>query len=268
MVNLEKLAYLPIRKVEHRVEFCDGLRQVEPACRRLEDARYAFCEEAASGPDELYYMYRDVAWCEHRHIMGQLGLRFDITLIPAGYVGQEYNKTVGHYHPVKLGTTYTYPEVYEVLHGEATYLLQRPSAVKGAVEDAAVFVAKAGDKVVIPPGYGHITINAGAETLVMANWVASEFSSVYGEIKELRGGAHYLIRRGSEAEWIHNPRYKNSAPVRFEATREYPELGLFRGEPMYKLIVEAPEKLRFLTHPEEVDWGLELGRVEAAATRG
>lgn len=266
MVDLRELSYIPIMLREGKVDFLDGLRAVEPAVRLLGEARYAFLDDAATGLDELYYMYRDVAWCEHRNVLRQHGLRFDVTVLPSGMVGEEYNKTVGHYHPVKQGTTYTYPEVYEVLHGEATYLLQRPG-VTGEVVDVVVFVAKAGDKVVIPPGYGHITINAGTETLVMANWVASEFQSVYGEIKELRGGAHYLVRRRGGAEWIPNPRYRSSVPVRFEETRDYPEFGFLRGVPMYKLIVEAPEKLRFLTHPEEYDWGAELARVQAAAAK-
>ncbi|MDP3488462.1 MAG: glucose-6-phosphate isomerase family protein, partial [Bacillota bacterium] len=199
-------------------------------------------------------MYRDVARCEDRPIMASHGLRFDITLIPPGMIGQEYNKTVGHYHPVKPGTVYTYPEVYEVLHGEAAYLLQRPSVFKGEVDDVVVVAASAGDKVVIPPGYGHITINAGVEPLLMANWVASEFDSVYGEIKELRGGAYYLMAMGGTPGWIHNQRYMSRLPIRFDETRNYPEFGLMHGEPMYKLIIEAPEKLRFLTHPEEYQW--------------
>ncbi|KAF0196346.1 MAG: glucose-6-phosphate isomerase [Bacillota bacterium] len=254
MLELERLAFLDVNLASGRVQFGSGLPQVNPACRYLREARYAFSDEGVEGLEELYYMYRDVARCEDRPIIAQHGLRFDITLIPAGLIGQEYNKTVGHYHPVKLGTVYTYPEVYEVLHGEATYLLQRPSVSRGEVDDVAVVVARAGDKVVIPPGYGHITINAGVEPLLMANWVASEFDSIYGEIKELKGGAHYLVGSGREPEWINNHRYIKAPDIRRVETRDYPELGLFSGQPMYKLIIEAPEKLRFLTHPEEYQW--------------
>ena len=50
---------------------------------------------------------------------------------------------------------------------------------------------KEGDKVVVPPNYGHITINPFDKTLVMSNWVCSDFPSIYEPIKRL-GGGHTL----------------------------------------------------------------------------
>ncbi len=254
MVDLSTVAGLPLGFDGFKVVFGGGLAPMEMSCRRLPEARYAFADEDAPGMDELYYMYRDVAQAGDRGTLAQHGLRFDLTLIPPGLVGREYNKTVGHYHPVKEGTTYTYPEVYEVLHGEATYLLQRSGEVRGAVEDVVVCLVKPGEKLVIPPGYGHVTINAGTLPLVMANWVAGEFSSVYGEIRELRGGAYYLQSRGGRPQWTLNPRYKLAPPLRYAAVSDYPAFGLFCGAPMYALIQKAPDKLRFLTHPEEFVW--------------
>jgi len=230
----------------------DDVQPVIPAVRRLADARYAFCDEAAAGMDELYYMYRDVARCVDKPVLLQHGLRFDVTLIPPGLIGQEFNKTVGHYHPLKPGTSVTYPEVYEVLHGEATYLLQRPCA--GGVDDVVAIKATAGDKVVIPPGYGHITINAGTETLLMSNWVASDFESVYADYKALRGGAYYLVSESGLAQWRPNPRYAKNAPLRFAGTKDYPEFGLTSLEPMYNLILKEPALLKFVTQPELTAW--------------
>ena len=205
---------------------------------------------------ELYYMYRDVAWDEDRAAVHATGLRYDVTVILPGCVGPECVKTVGHYHPVKQGAGMTYPEVYEVLSGEATYLMQRPGLVSrqspAAIDDVYVVVARPGDKVVIPPGYGHITINAGSEPLVMANWVGAAFESVYGAMRELKGGAYYLLGSG---EWVKNPLYGEVPKLRFEAAREYPQFGLISGVGMYGLIRQSPEKLRFLTHPEELGWG-------------
>ena len=40
-------------------------------------------------------------------------------------LGSEYVKTVGHYHPPVPGTDVSYPEIYQVLDGSATYLLQK-----------------------------------------------------------------------------------------------------------------------------------------------
>ncbi|MBT9156626.1 MAG: Glucose-6-phosphate isomerase [Firmicutes bacterium] len=262
-VDLRAVSGLPLSLGECGLVFGEGLSEVEPACRRLSDARYAFAADDAGGIEELYFMYRDVGMCEHRSVMRDLGLRYDVTVIMPGVVGGEFNKTVGHYHPVKAGTGMTYPEVYEVLHGEATYLMQRQAAFRkrpatsdggratSDIDDAYVVVARPGDKVVIPPGYGHVTINAGGEVLVMANWVASEFESVYGEYRALRGGAYYLFKRGDGREWAVNPNYAQVAPLRFVQATDYPEFGLVKGVPMYMLIATAPEKLRWLTHPKE-----------------
>ncbi len=88
----------------------------------------------------------------------------------------------------------------------------------------------------------------------MANWVAAEFSSVYGEIKELRGGAYYLVEQDGSPVWVPNPNYAEVPEQKILEPRDYPEFGMFSNQPMYKMIFESPEKLRFLTHPESVVW--------------
>jgi oxalate decarboxylase/phosphoglucose isomerase-like protein (cupin superfamily) len=53
-------------------------------------------------------------------------LRYDITIIPPLKMGLEFVKKYEHYHPrVNPKLRYTYPEMYEVLEGDAHYLLQR-----------------------------------------------------------------------------------------------------------------------------------------------
>ena len=264
MKSLLKLAAIDIGVDGVQLGFGPEVTTVEPACRMLAAAKYAFLDETVDAPEELYYMYRDVACTEDRAAVERSGVRYDVTVILPGCVGPEYIKTVGHYHPVTPGSDMTYPEGYEVLSGEATYLLQRPGLVSRqppaasrqeaicAIDDVYAVVARPGDKVVIPPGYGHITINAGSEPLVMANWVAAEFESVYGAMRELKGGAYYLLSSG---EWVKNPLYGQVPQLRFEKVREYAELGLISGVGMYGLIRQAPEKLRFLTHPVEFSWG-------------
>ncbi|WP_301664617.1 glucose-6-phosphate isomerase family protein [Methanoculleus frigidifontis] len=98
-----------------------------------------------------------------RRWLAEQNVRFDITVIPPGAVGGEYVKTKGHYHPLTPAGI-GYPELYQVLAGEAHYLLQRKN-----LRDVVVVTAKAGEFVLIPPGYGHVTVNPGKENLVMAN---------------------------------------------------------------------------------------------------
>ena len=194
---------------------------------------------------ELYYMYRDMYKTKaESNIIKKHNLRYDITVIPPGMLGREYMKTAGHYHPKVPGTDISYTEVYQVLEGEATYLLQKTDG--GKVTDVVVIKAQAGDNVIIPPDYGHITINASDKALKMANWVCGDFASVYEPIKELAGGAYYLLDTG----FIQNPKYDDVPPIRYLEPTNYHEFGFVKGEDMYGLVDDI-EKLKFLIMPQD-----------------
>lgn len=250
MIDLKARAYLDLHVKDHALQFGAGVTPVQPSVRTLEEARYSLYDRKAPGPEILYWMYRQVSRQVDVGLLSKLGLIFDVTIIRPGLVGREYIKTVGHYHSSKPGTNIAYPEVYEVLAGEATFLLQRATKTPGQVDDVVVITAHPGDKVVMPPGYGHITINACNEYLVMADLVAAANTSVYGDIKQLQGGAYFYIREGEEA-WVRNRKYQYAPARRRLSARDYPEFHLYSDQPMYKLILEQADAFRFLTHPEE-----------------
>ncbi len=226
-----------------------GGQLIEPAVRRLHDLRVvAFDTMWLEGaPDrDVYYMYRDLARSPHdREIIDGHELRYDITTIPPFKMGHEFVKTLGHYHPrVTPDSPLTYPEVYEVLEGEAHYMLQR--ATNGRIDDALLVRAVAGDKVIVPPNYGHVTINPSERTLMMANWVCRSFESVYEPYEEHHGAAYYELVNG---RILPNRAYSSVPDVREQLAREAPEYGLVRRKPMYELI-EEPHLLDFLTAPQ------------------
>lgn len=197
---------------------------------------------------DMYYMFRDLAKndADHEAIKSH-HLRYDITRIPPGMLGSEYVKTVGHYHPPVPGTDVTYPEIYQVLDGSATYLLQKVEpGEEDIVLDVAVIKAEKGDIVLVPPGYAHVTINASEKTLEMANWVCRDFSSVYEPIKRLSGAAYFLLKDG----FAKNPLYRDVPPIRYLKPLSFDEIGLDSGENMYDLVHRA-EKLRFLSAPQD-----------------
>jgi len=140
----------------------------------------------------------------------------------------------------------TYPEMYEVLEGEAHYLLQRREEERGTekITDVMVVKAKEGDKVIIPPNYGHVTINPSETTLKMANWVARAFSSIYEPIRVKGGAAYFELTNG---EFIKNENYGAVPDIRFlkpDATW-IKQIKLNNEVAMYELLRE-PEKLQFL----------------------
>ena len=225
-----------------------GGRRRDPDVRWLYDMRDVLYDQkwAASAENvELYYMYRDLYLSNaDRDRLIDLGIRYDITIIPPRMLGCEYVKTVGHFHPDVPGESVSYPELYEVLEGEAHYLLQ-----KRDLSDVAIFVASPGDKVLIPPNYGHITINASNKRLKMANFVARDFSSLYGSIGKMAGGAYYYTKDG----FIKNERYSNAPPLRITKAPGndlLKRLGLSKSREMYpNLRIEG--SFAYLTSPEE-----------------
>lgn len=210
----------------------------------MNDVMYDSKWSSSAENKELYYMYRDLYKNEKDHEkIESKQLRYDITIIPPQTLGEEYVKTAGHYHPNVPEHHISYAEVYQVLEGEAVYLLQKAS--EDAIEDVIVVEAKAKDIVVIPPDYGHITINKSDKELMMANWVSREFSSMYTTIKEHAGGTYFLLKDG----YKQNPKYTNLPAIRYMKPTDPKMMGLKQNEDMYELINNI-EKLDFLNNPQ------------------
>lgn len=194
------------------------------------------CQE--TGP--LYFMYRDLAltpsdrrWLRSHH------LRYDITAILSRDLCGERAKTKGHYHPDSPSGP-GYPEMYEVVTGHAHYLLQERT-----LSDVVLVDAHENDIVIIPPGYGHVTINAGNSELIMANLVSSAFQSEYGEYEKRRGAAYYVRADGT---CMRNPAYPGA-----------PDLRKINAGPIRRMLDAPPgsiyemvgtDRVNFLNHPE------------------
>ena len=256
MIDLRKQSGLPVQwdPAAKRLIFGDGMITADPGpdIRRLEDMNAVLYSDKAEGIDELYYMYRGVSFSADAARIGAEGLRYDITVISPGTFDREYVKTVGHYHPPKPGTGVTYPEVYEVLHGRAHYLLQRSHPDQPEQLEAVILIAaKPGDKVLIPPGFGHITINPGDDYLIMSNWVARDFSSVYGPIRDMAGGAYYELQSDEGPEFVLNKRYRSVPSLQRCPVTQVPVLNLITGLPLYRVFQENSKAFEFLTLPEE-----------------
>ena len=183
------------------------LTQLTPDVRHLDEMKNVVQDKEwfkTAQNFELYKMYRK--------IKGENGLRYDITIIPPRMFGQEFVKTKGHIHAGFYG------EVYMVLEGEGFYLAQKlalPSPGEGGgdnIEDVFVVHGKKGDVIIIPAGYGHVTINPSQETLKTANWVAESDKGNFEPFERNQGACYYYLESG----WVKNPKYKNVPELRFE----------------------------------------------------
>ena len=215
-----------------------------PGVRTIREMRTVLADPTCVASDPLYYMYRDLARSEaDRRWLSRHQLRYDITVIPPKDLCGEYVKTKGHYHPKNPAGT-GYPELYEVLEGTAQFLLQ-----SRRLDDVVLVLAGTGACVIIPPGYGHISINPSPETpLVMSNLVSTVFESEYGEYETLHGAACYVM---SDGRIVKNPHYPDVPPVRKCTTvKGQGVAGHACAGSIYSLIGNR-EALAFLNEPEK-----------------
>jgi len=213
---------------------------IAPSVRRLREMKEVLFDRkyAASGNPELplYYMHRAV---------GRRGwLRYDVTVMPPLMLGSEYAKTAGHYHCLaRRGLAY--PEIYEVLRGAATYIMQRRE--KGKIADVIICDAKAGDKVLMPPNYGHVTVNRSRSTLIMANIVSDHCMSDYSEYRKMHGAAYYIVKGKGI---IPNPSYKSPPkPRHFKPGEGLLKHPLPQKLTLYQLLENSSRLLNFLDDP-------------------
>ncbi len=252
-LDLQPVSNLPITLDERRLRLIlgEGLISAEPRVRTAEEMCDVLLDLKAAKPGELYAMYRDLRFPQDEATIRAHNLRFDVTVIRSGLIGREFIKTAGHYHPLIPGQGLSYPEIYEVIQGGALYFLQkiRTLADPRKVVDLVSIEARPGDRVIIPPDYGHVTINPYKTTLVMTNATADGFDSEYEPYRRLGGGACHLIAEGGRMRWLPNPRYAKLPEIRHIQPREFPGIGLVRGRALYKAMIANPEGFAFLTKP-------------------
>ncbi len=270
MINLSEISGLPIKFNEETYQISLGPQMRDPlySTREIEPIRPLLLEPDCQAPEVLYWMYRNTGLKGDEHLLAKHRLRYDISIFVPAMLGPEYLKTSGHYHPPALAGGVAYPEVYEILYGEALYLLQKVDDYKAGpdeinVQDVITVRAYPGDKVIMPPDYGHVTINTLDVPLVMCNWVCDDFSSYYESVEQARGFAYYLVKEADEDKWIVNDKYANPIPPPREAqVQPVPEIGLETGVPMYTACRENPQLFAFLARPfdfEDVMWqGLKI----------
>ncbi len=215
----------------------------EADIRQADELRPVLADRDCWCDGEMYYMYRDVARPgSDRTWLSEQGIRYDITVIPPRDLCGEYIKTAGHYHPENPEGA-GYPEIYEVLKGHAHYLLQAHNLSQVIVVDA-----HAGDLVMVPPGFGHVTINPTKDTVLqMANLVSSRFQSDYREYEKLRGAAYYEMTTG---EFLKNPSYPAVPPLRRVKASKFRTVSGELSEPLYSMVEQRRDVLSILNHPE------------------
>ena len=251
-----------------------------PTIRTINQMREVLLDKNIQEPEELYYMYRGIHRSDDESILDKHSLRYDVTVIKPFCLGKEFMKTAGHYHPEG------FPELYEVISGRCFCLLQRHNLRDYRIIEEIIFIeAAAGQKIIIPPGFGHILINPGPDYLVTANWVSCCFESSYELYKKAKGAAYFVIASSDDSEvssldlgvqpqgfkenltvitsklrigvkFIKNNNFLEMANICFaQPVKEIRKFGLTEDSPIYNLINENNHFLDFLNHPLSYEYG-------------
>ena len=176
------------------------------AVRTHEKMKEVLMNPNAPGPAVHYYMIRGGS--DQRNI----------TVWEPGTVSGEYIKTYGHYHVDDL------PETYWFLFGEGVMLLQKLAVDEGGkpipdvVEEFRAIKVKAGDKLDIPPRWGHLAVNTGKTYLVTADDSPVDFEDKdpvgmpshadYSLVQKMHGFAFYVVQKGGSPTLVKNERYR------------------------------------------------------------
>ncbi len=143
------------------------------------------------GDGVVYEVWRGLPWRLPAEAAGAVGVRLDFTLLHPGEVAGEFHRTAGHVHRGAGGRRFG--EIYQVLSGFALFVLVRPLQGRWAV---LAVEAEAGDTVVIPPPYGHFTVNPAAEPLLCANLIDRRCQGDYDAFRRW-GVRCWVLRRGA-----------------------------------------------------------------------
>ncbi len=249
MIDLSNMGGFPLTlRTDGYLEFGQDVMAPSPEARKLGDMACVLLYPEQDGPKVLYHMYRATGLKRDRIAMMNAGLRYDITVIHPGTIGSEYVKTLGHYHPLAPGQMYAYPEVYQVLYGKAHFLMQKGGEVSGEVEDFVIADFETGDILLVPPFYGHVTVNPASQPLVMSNWVFKDFASVYEPIKTRKGMAYYNVEYKGESIFMPNDKYGRHPKPRLQKAKDFANFGLYKGKSIYKAWQDGAD-LHFLVKP-------------------
>ena len=186
-----------------------SIKKQKPSIRTLKEMKQVVYDKEFAQQNEklkLYEVYRD--------LKRDINLRYDITIIQAQMLGEEFVRTKGNCN--KDG----FQELYTVIEGKAIFLLQKFD--NKIAHDVFAIKAQEGESIIIPPYYWVVIINPSEEeTLETGNWVSNKTTNQYDELEQMKGACYFYTKNG----WVKNESYEKMPVLRFErALKDKPEI--------------------------------------------
>lgn len=226
----------------------------KPEKRTLEAIRSSLQDPSCTGPEILYSIVMDVGRKQDHTAITERNLLYGAVTYAKGTLGKEPVRSQGHIHAISPSCQSSTCEVYEIWDGEAFIYMQEYG--KDDAGNCYAVHAKAGEVVIVPPGWVHATINANVEkSLTFGAWCVRDFGFDYEEVRAHHGIAYFPVVEAGNITWEINPAYKN-AKLHVIAAHDYPQFDLEPGKPIYTQFIEDPDRFLFVSRPQlkEKEW--------------
>jgi glucose-6-phosphate isomerase len=247
MIDLSKYAGIGVQFEAETLtlSFGSGVTTAPVTVRSLDDVRPMLRDPECSGPEHLYTIYMDVKAPGVTEALGGRGLGYGAVVYNHGVLGREFLRSQGHVHSVAPETGVGYSELYEFWHGRGLVYMQ--SSGEDEVEDVIVVEAGPGEKVAIPPGWAHATVNIGDEPMVFGAVYAPAAELLYEPLRRRGGTAHHVLADGTLEV---NPAYRRVPEARRQSPHTFPELGIAPGQPALVALGRDESCLDFVSRPD------------------
>lgn len=217
--------------------------------RYLKDILHSLADAKAEGPEIVYSIAMDVGKKNDQADLVERELLFGVVAYADGSIGEEPVKSQGHIHSISKACQMSTPEVYEIWSGEAIIYMQ-----ERAVDDPGrcyAVRAKAGEVVIVPPGWAHCTINASkTERMVFGAWCVRDFGFEYADVKAHNGLAFYpKFDSEDKIIWEQNTTYQAEELIE-KAPRMYSEFLIEPLLPIYQQYEQRNDQFDFVVRPD------------------
>lgn len=233
-----------------RMDFIYGDQTFGPPIekRYLDDIRKTLKDPKSAGPDVVYSIAMDIGYLEDQEELVKRNLLYGACIYAKGKIGEEPVRSQGHIHAVSASCGSSTPEMYEIWSGEACIFMQESG--KRDAKSAYAVHCRAGDKVIVPPGYAHYTVNACPDDYMsFGAWCVRDFGFDYKDVRANKGLMYFPVITGNkQIQFIHNRNYDNGKLL-IKEPEVYHYFGLDSNKTIYELYRQDHDLFQFVTQP-------------------
>lgn len=216
---------------------------------KLENIRPVLLNRTLRYPIDVYTEYCDISLKEQQDKFRKNKLHYNITVLPAGLLGIEYNKT----HIFAPDTDQNdITSIIDIIYGSGIILSQKVKE-KGVfdfetdVTFAAMFNVKRHHRVPIPKKHMYTFVNPNSTPLIIGRLFEDDGKIDYRTLRKEQGMSYYFIRKNARREVVKNPHYKKTPYLKkIKSTSYARKYSLTSVKPIYTQFIRNERRFRKL----------------------